>query len=170
MKLNGIILLVDDSLTMMKILFKQVTKILCPAPLQWSEALRSIASEDWQQTGFVIVNRAGWGIVCAANGRVAYDIVKKTAVRATITDHEMPCMTGLDLITFIRNLERKESRPRMSIALNTARSAAEITLQESSDIDLYLLKGERSDLSPFFAKIIPHTAVDILGLPIALVL
>lgn len=154
--LDGIILLVDDSLTIMKMLLKQVTNILCPVPLPWFETLKSVVSEEWQKKGFVIEIRGGWGIVCAANGRVAYDIVKRSAVRATITDHEMPIMNGIDLIASIRNMERKESRPRMSIALNSALLATDLTAKKSSDIDLYILKGEITDMRPFFAKIIDN--------------
>lgn len=151
--LDGVILLVDDSLTMMKMMLKQVTNILCPVPQQWSEPLASVVSENWQQKGFIIAIREHWGIVCAANGRVAYDIVKRSAVRAIITDHEMPTMNGIDLITSIRNLERKESRPRMSIALNTSLLETELALKEASDIDLCILKGQPIDMSPFFEKI-----------------
>ena len=53
-------------------------------------------------------------------------------------------------------MERKESRPRMSIALNSALLATDLTAKKSSDIDLYILKGEITDMRPFFAKIIDN--------------
>ena len=65
----------------------------------------------------------------------------------------MPIMNGLDLIVSIRKLERKESRSRMGIALNTALLVTELTSKVSSEINLLIQKGERTDLSQFFAEI-----------------
>lgn len=155
--LDGIILLVDDSLLCMKMLFAKVTKLLCPESLTFSEELKLIDSNDWQQQGFLIERRGHWGIICAANGRVAYDIVKQIPVRATITDHEMPMMNGSDLIVKIKKLEKKESRSRMSIALNTAVLVTDLRVDVLSEIDFFIHKGGRTDLSPFFAEIRAHS-------------
>ena len=153
--MTGIFLLVDDSLISMKMLFKQVTKILCPESLERSDKLKSIASDElWQQQGFLIELRGEQGIVCAANGRVAYEIAKILPIRATITDYEMPIMTGMDLIMAIRKLERNESRTRMRIALNTALLVSNLTSIVSSEIDVVIQKGDRTNMmSEFFEPI-----------------
>jgi len=156
-RLKGIILLVDDSFVTMKMLLKNVTNILFSISPQQSEIasdnLKSVKIDDWQQKKFVIETRGDWGIVCAANGRVAYDIVMAIEILATITDQEMPMMNGLELIASIRKLERIESRPRMRIALNTALAVAELTPILSTEIDLIIRKGEKTDMSPFFTGI-----------------
>ena len=166
-KPNGIILLVDDSLSIMKLLLKNVTSIIDPTYRTGEKqpgTLQAVTTQNWQITGFVIEKRGGLYVICASNGRIAYEIVKRCSVRATITDHEMPEMTGLDLIKSIRERERSLSFQRMGIALNSALlesesesgSAAVQALKIGEEIDCFLPKtkqptqfGEPSPLNIF---------------------
>lgn len=142
--LARIILLVDDSLLNLKLLFTKVSLTIEPLIRQIkSEALSKLKPDRWQDQGFVIERLGNLDIICAANGLIAGKMVERTAIKATITDQEMPGMLGTDLIKFIRNLELEGSRTRMQIALHTA---LKLTGGESDqDIDLYLQKGELQD-------------------------
>ena len=112
--------------------------------LDFTRTIQAVTTQNWQITGFVIEKRGGLYVICASNGRIAYEIVKRCSVRATITDHEMPEMTGLDLIKSIRERERSGSFQRMGIALNSALlesesgSAAVQALKICEEIDCVL--------------------------------
>lgn len=129
-RLQGIFLLVDDSVTVLKLLLNQLTSIIYPdieqRPSHLTEQLNHAMKGNWQEIGIVVKTRGHWGIVCAANGRYALDVVKHCPIVVTITDQQMPEMTGIDLIKAIRKLELAEARIPMSLALSTTLSADDI--------------------------------------------
>ncbi len=144
-----IILLVEDSYVQMKMLLKQTTGvILQSSATPTSSEQFANAGATWMKNGFAIENKGRCSIICAGNGRIALDIVKKVPITAMITDNEMPEMNGLELIASIRNLEIKENRPRMRIALNTAVPALNLDSKSLEHLDLknddrYILKAQK---------------------------
>ena len=128
--LEGIFLLVDDSVSVLKILLNHLTSIIYPdiehRPQHLAKHFNRATKGHWQEIGIVVETRGNWGIVCVANGRYASDVVKHCPIVVTITDQEMPEMTGIDLIKAIRKLELAQTRTPMSIALSTTLSAIEI--------------------------------------------
>lgn len=100
---KGIILLVDDSLLILKISSKKIANIF-PNKREFT-ALNNINSNSWQKMGLTVDIIDEWGIVCAANADVAYEIIKKYPVTMTITDQQMPgTKQGADLISNSREV------------------------------------------------------------------
>ncbi|MDA9272204.1 hypothetical protein N9Q05_02355 [bacterium] len=123
-EIDGIILLVDDNCLQMKILLNRVTKLIQPKN-QSENFKKTKGQEAWEKAEFVIETRDNWAIICASDGTVALEILKKCPITATITDQSMHKMNGIELITIVRNeLIQHES---MYLALHTADTMAELT-------------------------------------------
>ncbi len=128
--LTGFILLVDDSRTILKTVLKQITLLLYPPPSQippMSENLSTSSGDNWSTTGLITEIRGNWGVICAGNGRIALEVVKRCAVSIALTDQEMPTMSGIEFIRGVRDIERLESRAAMDITLQTTLSFVQLT-------------------------------------------
>jgi len=140
-----IILLVDDVYTAMKMLSRQAAVAIGGGNnTPTTSGLPATAVTEWNNKGFVIERKGRCSIICAGNGRIAFDIVKKVPITAMITDMEMPEKNGMELIASVRELELQETRPRMRIALSTAVPKSNLDLQhfDEKNGDCYMLKGE----------------------------
>lgn len=95
----------------------------------------------------------GYEVIAANNGAEAYDLACREKPDVVVTDYQMPLMTGIELITKMREDERTKEIP---VILLTARSFAVTEEQQES-------LGVSSCLSkPFSPKELLKTIQDIL--------
>ncbi len=90
------------------------------------------------------LRRAGYTVVCAADGRKALDAVREHRPEVAILDVRMPEMDGLDVIRAIRADEH--SKEMLLIALSARVQAANIAEGLEAGADEYLekpFKGEQ---------------------------
>lgn len=121
------ILLIEDQVLLLKILLRHVFHALLLDHTQLHVSLPS-DNQTWQELQFLCYQTKNITIICASNGNVAYDFVKKSMhspVSLIITDNDMPQMTGMDLIPWLRALD-KEQGMNTPIALNTTARKSDI--------------------------------------------
>ncbi|MCX5645060.1 MAG: response regulator [Phycisphaerae bacterium] len=95
----------------------------------------------------------GYEVIAANNGLEAYDLACREKPDIVVTDYQMPLMTGIELITKMREDERTKDIP---VILLTARSFA-VTQEQQESL------GVSSCLSkPFSPKELLKTIQDIL--------
>ena len=95
----------------------------------------------------------GYEVIAANNGLEAYDLACREKPDIVVTDYQMPLMTGIELITKLREDERTKDIP---VILLTARSFA-VTQEQQESL------GVASCLSkPFSPKELLKTIQDIL--------
>jgi CheY-like chemotaxis protein len=95
----------------------------------------------------------GYEVIAANNGLEAYDLACREKPDIVVTDYQMPLMTGIELITKLRQDERTKDIP---VILLTARSfAVSQEQQESLGVSACLSK-------PFSPKELLKTIQDIL--------
>jgi len=95
----------------------------------------------------------GYEVIAANNGAEAYDLACREKPDIVVTDYQMPLMTGIELITKMREDERTKEIP---VILLTARSFA-VTQEQQESL------GVSSCLSkPFSPKELLKTIQDIL--------
>ena len=95
----------------------------------------------------------GYEVIAANNGLEAYDLACREKPDIVVTDYQMPLMTGIELITKLREDERTKDIP---VILLTARSFA-VTQEQQESL------GVSSCLSkPFSPKELLKTIHDIL--------
>ena len=95
----------------------------------------------------------GYEVIAANNGAEAYDLACREKPDVVVTDYQMPLMTGIELITKMREDERTKDIP---VILLTARSFA-VTQEQQESL------GVSSCLSkPFSPKELLKTIQDIL--------
>jgi len=95
----------------------------------------------------------GYEVIAANNGAEAYDLACREKPDVVVTDYQMPLMTGIELITKLREDERTKEIP---VILLTARSFA-VTQEQQESL------GVSSCLSkPFSPKELLKTIQDIL--------
>ena len=71
----------------------------------------------------------GYEVIAANNGAEAYDLACREKPDVVVTDYQMPLMTGIELITKLREDERTKEIP---VILLTARSFAVTQEQQES--------------------------------------
>jgi two-component system, OmpR family, alkaline phosphatase synthesis response regulator PhoP len=95
----------------------------------------------------------GYEVIAASNGLEAYDLACREKPDIVVTDYQMPLMTGIELITKLREDEQTRTLP---VVLLTARSF-------SMSQELLDRLGVASCLSkPFSPKELLKTIQDIL--------
>jgi CheY-like chemotaxis protein len=95
----------------------------------------------------------GYEVIAANNGLEAYDLACREKPDVIVTDYQMPLMTGIELITKLREDEKTKEIP---VILLTARSfAVSQEQQESLAVSACLSK-------PFSPKELLKTIQDIL--------
>ena len=95
----------------------------------------------------------GYEVIAANNGLEAYDLACREKPDVVVTDYQMPLMTGIELITKLREDEKTRDMP---VILLTARSfAVTQEQQESLAVSACLSK-------PFSPKELLKTIQDIL--------
>ena len=95
----------------------------------------------------------GYEVIAANNGAEAYDLACREKPDVVVTDYQMPLMTGIELITKLREDERTKDIP---VVLLTARSFAVSQEQQES------LKVSSCLSKPFSPKELLKTIQDIL--------
>jgi len=95
----------------------------------------------------------GYEVIAANNGAEAYDLACREKPDVVVTDYQMPLMTGLELITKLR---QEESTKNIPVILLTARSFA--VTQEQQE----MLKVSSCLSKPFSPKELLKTIQDIL--------
>ena len=154
--LSGCLLLVDDTPTMFKILFKYISSCL---QIDRSEINMEIDARHWQEQKISSCCVKNWGIIIAANGNIAQEILQKITITAMITDNDMPGLRGVDLIKNIREQEQKQaSALPLKIALHTGggSSAENATTSDYVQNTLnakYITKGESNKIIDFFCEV-----------------
>jgi CheY-like chemotaxis protein len=95
----------------------------------------------------------GYEVIAANNGAEAYDLACRERPDVVVTDYQMPVMTGIELITKLRQEEKTRDIP---VILLTARSfAVTREQQESLNVSSCLSK-------PFSPKELLKSIQDIL--------
>ena len=95
----------------------------------------------------------GYEVIAANNGVEAYDLACREKPDVVVTDYQMPLMTGLELITRLR---QEESTKDIPVILLTARSFAVTQEQQET------LKVSSCLSKPFSPKELLKTIQDIL--------
>src|SRR5438093_746192 len=73
------------------------------------------AAVDRRMTGAFIEHNLGWRVVYAEDGEAALAIMERQAPRLVLTDLHMPRMSGLELVTAVR-----DKHPAVPVVLMTA--------------------------------------------------
>ena len=132
----GIILLVDDSILILKLILKILSSILNLSShkvmANRSHHLKNLRDTEWQAMGCVTETMANWVVICASNGAVAHEIIRVAKVSMMVTDFEMPKMNGVELIKSIRSQQTSSSMP---IVLHTTLSKEQL-LENDPSFDL----------------------------------
>jgi CheY-like chemotaxis protein len=95
----------------------------------------------------------GYEVIAANNGAEAYDLACREKPDVVVTDYQMPLMTGLELITKLR---QEESTKDIPVILLTARSFAVTQEQQET------LKVSSCLSKPFSPKELLKSIQDIL--------
>lgn len=69
--------------------------------------LRIVYAEDSpmeQELLTMILSKRGHGVTCFGDGKSALQAIMENAYDVLITDHDMPCMTGLTLVSELRRI------------------------------------------------------------------
>jgi CheY-like chemotaxis protein len=82
-----------------------------------------------------LLERAGYAVTCVENGQEALDAIKRTPslFEAVVTDHNMPVMTGLDLISQLLEMPFR-GRIILSSATISPAALAEFEYKETIQI------------------------------------
>ncbi len=87
----------------------------------------------------VILERAGYDVITAANGAEGLELFAREPVRAVVLDYSMPGMHGGEVATKMR-----QSKPAVPILLLSAYLG--VPEDVTSQVDLYMTKGEGAEL------------------------
>lgn len=149
--LSGIILLADDQYMILKILMKLIgSELLGEFFDSKMMQLSTLKNTDWTGHALTTDIIGSWGIICASNGRVAYEVVQRCAnIKLVITDLEMPEMNGVELIHHIRAFEQENGKEfPTKIVLNTG--VNKVDLEEQVNFEElaveYMLKDANRDM------------------------
>ena len=160
---QGILLLVDDHVINLKLLMRNITEKIAPHFQQRHNQLNQVSQSNWQDQAISIDIMDQWAIICAANGDMAYEIIKNNPVSALITDQHMPgTRMGSDLIAAVRALEQDTKVTPIKIALNSGDTltATEHGLFSSLAVTC-VVKGETRVLSEFIHTMISATRATV---------
>jgi CheY-like chemotaxis protein len=80
----------------------------------------------------------GMGVVAAENPKAALEYLDTAEVDVLVTDHNMPCMTGIDLIRCARI-----ARPNLAAVLVTGHVASDLS-KESAELGVVMVRKEES--------------------------
>ena len=84
----------------------------------------------------VVLQRAGYEVVSAADGLEAMKLLLNTSVDVVITDAVMPNLDGYELCRFMRNSKHLSKLPIILLSALDPRNA----VNESEQVDLFLAK------------------------------
>ena len=97
----------------------------------------------------VVLRRAGYEVLAAADGLEAMKVLLSNEVDAVVTDAVMPHLSGQGLCRFLREHPRLKSLP---VVLLSGETSAQ---HEGADADLYLSKPVHADeLSASLARLL----------------
>jgi two-component system chemotaxis response regulator CheY len=87
-----------------------------------------VADDSMSQRGFLstILNTEGFAVTTAVDGLSAYEIARKNAFDLIITDHNMPHMNGVELITSLRALPEFHMVPMLVLTIETNEELKEL--------------------------------------------
>ncbi|MDF1683105.1 MAG: hybrid sensor histidine kinase/response regulator [Legionellaceae bacterium] len=154
-----LILLVDDQLIILKGLERSLFAYQRLAYKTADTALGSLTQATWQEEGWVTDAMGEYGVICAANGLVAEEILKNLPIDALITDEQMPGLSGSDLIQAVRQFELKNQKALMPIALNSGDSVEELSSEKqafliNADVTCLLKGNDQAKCHAFLEKIL----------------
>jgi two-component system, sensor histidine kinase ChiS len=89
----------------------------------------------------VVLQRAGYRVVSAADGLEAMKILLNTSVDAIITDAIMPNLSGYELCRFVRSSQHLSHLPLMLLSALDPKNAA----SEAESVDAFLAKPVSSE-------------------------
>lgn len=112
-----------------------------------SSTMRRIIKNDLKELGFL-------NVITADDGRSAWEIIRRDAVELILSDHKMPGMTGLELLTLVRGHPDYNCLPFIMITVEAFR---ENVLQAIKlGVSNYVVK-------PFSAKQLGEKIVKVCG-------
>jgi len=122
--LKGLILLVDDQSNVLKMLVRSLMRLIFKGQVNRlpRAELNGVQPSDWADYGVTMDVFGEWGVICAANGLIAAEILRQSPrIKSVVSDFEMPMMDGIDLIYAIREFEAsQQNRDPVRILLNTS--------------------------------------------------
>lgn len=124
----------------MGILFQGLEESAASAPRANSTVLLAEDDRALRRYLEVVLHRAGYEVLTAADGLEAMKALLSTHVDAVVTDALMPHLTGHELCRFLREHPKLKDLP--VLLLSGVETAA---LPEESGADLYLPKPVRAD-------------------------
>jgi len=105
----------------------------------------------------VILERAGFEVICAADGLEAMQIALAQPVDAVVTDAIMPHLSGEELVRFLRSHPTLATLP---IILLSAFEGTAAATQANGDADLCLTKPvKREDLTTHLSRLIDEARI-----------
>jgi CheY-like chemotaxis protein len=115
------------------------TSEIAPSTSAKGNARVLLAEDDRAVRRFlqVILERAGYEVICAADGLEAMKIALAQPVDAVVTDAIMPQLSGQELVRFLRSHPTLATLP---IILLSAFDGNAASTQASEDADLCLMK------------------------------
>lgn len=143
-----IILFVDDRILPLKMISKKFYKLLDVDKITEFPTQK----KEWEDlnTNLLTQEIEGWLVIMAANGTLAFEIIKllKT-IHTMITDHNMPGGDGFQLIKKVRAWEARHPI-KMNIALNTSVESFDPEIMRELDAT-YIIKGNHEVLNTFLS-------------------
>lgn len=89
-----IILIIDDSLTAIKMIFQKIINLF----IKPSRRFSIIVNEEWSNVKFTGVELDDYHFLFCSNGQLGYDVAIIKECYFIITDVEMPVMDGIEMI------------------------------------------------------------------------
>lgn len=106
----------------------------------------------------VILQRAGYGVVTAADGLEAMKAALSSDVNAVVTDEMMPHLSGHELCRFIR---RHPKLARLPVVLLSGHEQTPASLPDDARADTYLSKPVRpEELTGCLARMLKAASVE----------
>ncbi len=148
-------LLVDDTPMQLKFLAQVIREWRKITEKSSSDVLRNIT--DWQTDAVRMENISQCGIIYAANGGIALDLIKRDyPITAVITDYSMPGMNGIQLLDAIDKFQKKRHNQTMHLALHTSDDESHFSIQERNilkDIEIPCLpKSNKKQIMAFLDR------------------
>lgn len=125
-----------------------------------SNAMRAVVVEDDHDTQDLYklkLEREGFDVAVASNGREGLEVIKKVQPDIVLVDLRMPVMSGAEMLALMR-AERWGSQPRVIVLTNISKDEAPPALR-FLHIDGYIVKAHHTP-----AQVI-NVVTEVLGIP-----
>ncbi|MBM3207744.1 MAG: hypothetical protein FJZ57_03955 [Chlamydiae bacterium] len=133
-----VIVIVDDSLIIMKMLFQKIFSILTESKNR-SSLFNQVRKHEFEEKGlfFDVFNKTA--ILCCSNAELAFSVIQKVEICGLITDVQMlGKYDGVGLVSRIREYEKCKQKASIPIVLHSALTASELQSYNPEVVNMHV--------------------------------